>query len=1412
MSDLQSSDDEFDELFSFSGVTTDNNKNTTTNNTSTGVAAKSSSLSSSSSFHLDLSQKEPAVALDNPSAIPPATAASTTAANDGRASTQTSESGSSSYYHVSNDVNVINDHDDNHDLDDFNLDDDDDDDDDAETNLNLNLNANKQQQNANVEDDFHDLDADTRELLEFLDEPSKKVTDIKSSSALDTLEHDLEDSEEEEEDEDGDTMDFVDIEGNSKEQGKPVGRDLEDKNTSTVAASSVVTASNVIKTKTESKMTVSALEQEEVAVKEKEHDNKTEMEKNNNEKETTTPSKITMATTAALDQQKSPVNPFLSSPPNHLSKRETSTASSNPYQLNSILSSMDDDSIESDFKSNNHNNNNAQLMTTTTTTNNNNETTNYQTPNKNNDPSGNTLHKVEIQQQKEPIIFESLAEAVRSRDSPIKTIQSMLFPHTMELARVDDADRAHLWSKMICSRTLSDVEMSSLADSFVHWDELFDMKAFQEGEKCYGFMQDFVNHLLEEVDLLSKRIVVGSSDGDDDDELLTTVKRNLCSILVFYYQSNFIPNQQTKSTVAESQEIAGLDDSLVMEEDVTENVRMEFDTESKDHHATDDDVAVVSEEKQLQQPKEEKRHVVEWNSLIGPIACILIASGATNTAASVMLSRIIPTYMPLVPLTKDERVEALKSLHVKLHHLVCYHLPLLSLHLDRNIPGWYWPQSVVDNKDELSDFENNDNVTEKSRHLEEQGIIPITWFSSLLAGEGHNLTLEKSRMLALWDVLLSARDQSLKFFLALSVLEKNSEKLLMLKGSQLIDELTAVLSLKNDEEVESFQAAPTDGKTQLDHGQEYVRMWIQHARTLRQNTPVTVVEYLNKSEDDAVHYILNQRSKIAMETVAARLEAEAEAHRRAMEEENAKKVEERLRKYYRDRLLKFYEKHCPEKIGSIDQILDIYHDRYQVLDKKLHAKYGKGFLPLISVFNPKVTSQTGKMISTVNQGIEIKKKNIIAARAEERAKLFAEQMEGTKQKNQVAIPVSASEIIPIVCGGKKIEKVTRMTRETLKYYLVDSRPEASMKAQGAFPTASRLSPEDLMDPERLQQKIEMFEALRGTVHIVIMGEGFSAFPSLYGHPLDINEQKLLENDESRTSMCALFFIKRGFPFVSILDGGFAAAHAWLARELKNELSLSEVLIDYDLESSLFADLERSYQEQEEFKSAPARRKTMLAMQKLIDNSMIRLTAAEAQIEEFTDRFMTARKEVKDKETTESSEDDNKKSEDPALESTTEDVENESKLESSSLKNTVAGFRSKVSNKNNNGVTKDQMMFDLSKISFGRERNSGKDSVGSDSKKSQLSFFKKQSNNEDYELEKKIDESLAPPENQLEEGKQKSNIFQRMKLVNTNNSDKKNIKDAFAKIKFTKFNSARPTIPVEEDDTDALCQEESVLFD
>ena len=114
-------------------------------------------------------------------------------------------------------------------------------------------------------------------------------------------------------------------------------------------------------------------------------------------------------------------------------------------------------------------------------------------------------------------------------------------------------------------------------------------------------------------------------------------------------------------------------------------------------------------------------------------------------------------------------------------------------------------------------------------------------------------------------------------------------------------------------------------------------------------------------------------------------------------------------------------------------------------------------------------------------------------------------------------------------------------------------------------------------------------------------------------------------------MCALFFVKKGFPFISILDGGFAAAHAWLSRDC-DYLTPTKVLVDYDDQTSLFADLERSYQAQKEYSNASTRRKTTLALQKLLDNSMTRITMLENRIEEFAERpRLNAKKEQKESE-------------------------------------------------------------------------------------------------------------------------------------------------------------------------------------
>jgi len=400
---------------------------------------------------------------------------------------------------------------------------------------------------------------------------------------------------------------------------------------------------------------------------------------------------------------------------------------------------------------------------------------------------------------------------------------------------------------------------------------------------------------------------------------------------------------------------------------------------------------------------------------------------------------------------------------------------------------------------------------------------------------------------------------------------------------------------------------------------------------------------------------------------------------------------------------------------------------------------------------------------------------------------------------------------------------------------VDSRPDELLKRQGAFPTAARLSPEDLMEPERIQQKVEFFESLRGAVHICIMGEGFSSFPSLYGHPLDKNEQKLLDNDQSRTNMCALFFIKKGFPFVSVLDGGFAAAHAWIARDC-DSLSLNDVLVDYDDESSLFADLEKSYQLQKEFSNASTRRKTTLAMQRLIDNSMTRLTHAENQIEDFTDRFISARNQAETNAPKEENEIKEENNVSTATETNVKDEPPKATSDNKRFQNAFAKMRAMNKDKEDK-ADEPTKAFDFSKISFGNNRQKGKTKASSikveemdNMEQTKFDFgkisFARGARNafsnpkpkvskEDAALEKEIEASLSPPEElKNKESKEKNAPKVKASKTQPNKSgeQKTNLKGVFKKIPFSKFGSFKKNAAAPKKETGALREEEAIFFD
>lgn len=342
----------------------------------------------------------------------------------------------------------------------------------------------------------------------------------------------------------------------------------------------------------------------------------------------------------------------------------------------------------------------------------------------------------------------------------------------------------------------------------------------------------------------------------------------------------------------------------------------------------------------------------------------------------------------------------------------------------------------------------------------------------------------------------------------------------------------------------------------------------------------------------------------------ARLEAEAKAHKDAMEAEREKRASEGRDRLNRARLIAYYREFAPEKEANVDIIMETFAGRFDVLDYKLKLKYGQGFNPALP---PKpISKNASKLLSTMNIGLSNQRKRISTVLRTDST------VTEEKKEHQVCVRVSPNEVLPIICWAKETDPILKASNrpcDALKFYLVDSRPEETVQEQGGFPTALAIPPEALLDPDRMKQQEEIFESLRGAAHIVIMGEGFSDVPSLYGQKVNPSLAQLIEEDESRTSLCALFFAKKGFPFVSILEGGFCGAHAWLSRQgPRYHLHVNSVLVDYTGENSMFGALEKAYQEHKEFANASAAEKTSMALEGLFVKSMTALTRNKLRLE------------------------------------------------------------------------------------------------------------------------------------------------------------------------------------------------------
>mmetsp|Transcript_36703 Transcript_36703/g.41993 ORF Transcript_36703/g.41993 Transcript_36703/m.41993 type:complete len:1016 (-) Transcript_36703:611-3658(-) len=764
----------------------------------------------------------------------------------------------------------------------------------------------------------------------------------------------------------------------------------------------------------------------------------------------------------------------------------------------------------------------------------------------------------------QPQEYNSLEEAVKSRESSKDEIKRLL---EKEKFVVSTHIRPHLWCKVICEKTIEEMLQSSLVDSFQQWERKYS-------KNCVARASSSINKTNPQEKEENRQTVQYTKQHDDPDlQQQTSQEGNLHS-----QKSSMCRQEQQREWLEEQSNIlANRIVATVKKGGDFQFYRKALTTIMIYHYDTGNKAIEDGD---------------FWKDpLLPPIVCCILCAGVPIPVACVMLSQIIPSFMPILALTIKERKRVATILHLQFYLLASYHLPLLVLHLDKYVTNWYkWPP---------------------------HGHLPQSWLISHLAGETDGNYMNQRWLLRLWDLVLTSSNTSLRLFLIIAILDMHAETLLLLTGDNLKEELQRVVSFSLNSNTKAVTnvgiAAQTEEEMCDQQANQWVKEWSDKAVLLWEETPVSITRRLKVLEDETVSETLLARQKAKEEQLRLQQEVNMKALQVAREVEQERKADEARLRLTRARLVSFYRQYNPGKENNIDKIMKTYDGRYDILDAKLKLKYGVGFNPSLKPNPIVINRNNNKIFAAMNSGF--------GGRRSSKIKMDRDISFRLEERKCPVTQVSPREVLPVICWSKhatrgKISKLKNISklendgseRTPLKFYLVDSRPVDAAQDQGRLPTSLSLSPETLNDVFNMNEEEMMFESLRGSVHICIMGEGYASLPNLYGHKMTNGLAEFIREDDLRNNKCALFFLSRGFPFVSIMEGGFAAAHACLCREgSKMGLNVNDVLTDYNAEISLFGQFEKLH-------SLSGRDKAQRSLQNIFDSSMTALTKKSMRFE------------------------------------------------------------------------------------------------------------------------------------------------------------------------------------------------------
>ena len=332
---------------------------------------------------------------------------------------------------------------------------------------------------------------------------------------------------------------------------------------------------------------------------------------------------------------------------------------------------------------------------------------------------------------------------------------------------------------------------------------------------------------------------------------------------------------------------------------------------------------------------------VTIDPLIAPVTLAILRAGFSPAAASVIMSHIEPSSMPLLRLSAREQLVAAKALHFEFYLLACYHLPLLVMHLDRHCPGWFWPQS--DQAIDVSECKGSEDEAAQTQAIpapkksdEDNGLVPLSWFVTNFAGQcggKSSFATPHIQLLPLWDHLLASDDHAWKYFLAISVLDKHSNVLLMSRGDELQTELEKILRFEGSSFSEETFVGMTGGGDNPDDA-ESVSDWLVSTKGLMESTPGSVLDLLRSADDRAVAKALKAKQAL----IDRELQAQHEAHEASLKREREERDAEAKKAEVKARLVAYYRTVQPEKVETVDTIMKVFEGRLGVLNEKLKKK------------------------------------------------------------------------------------------------------------------------------------------------------------------------------------------------------------------------------------------------------------------------------------------------------------------------------------------------------------------------------------------------------------------------------------------------------------------------------------------